>query len=140
MDSVNRTSMCRRHKLGAEHYDQFGDSLSCYMCRLEDAMSRYMPRDPRYRYWTGDDGWLAAVREAAEFAAPARALVVALGVDAAAGDPESPLEVSAAGYRQAGRILGELGLPTVIVQEGGYDLATIGSLVVETLAGVESSA
>jgi acetoin utilization deacetylase AcuC-like enzyme len=89
---------------------------------------------------TGDDGWLAAVQEAAEFAAPAHALVVALGVDAAAGDPESPLEVSAAGYREAGRILGELGLPTVVVQEGGYDLATIGSLVAETLAGVESSA
>jgi acetoin utilization deacetylase AcuC-like enzyme len=89
---------------------------------------------------TGDDGWLTAVREAAEFAAPARALVVALGVDAAAGDAESPLEVSSAGYRQAGRILGELGLPTVVVQEGGYDLATIGSLVAETLAGVESSA
>ncbi len=89
---------------------------------------------------TGDDGWLAAVREAAAFAAPARALVVALGVDAAAGDPESPLEVSAAGYHEAGRILGELGLPTVAVQEGGYDLATIGELVVETLTGVESSA
>jgi acetoin utilization deacetylase AcuC-like enzyme len=89
---------------------------------------------------TGDDGWLAAVREAATFAAPARALVVALGVDAAAGDPESPLEVSAAGYHEGGRILGELGLPTVVVQEGGYDLATIGELVVETLTGVESSA
>ncbi len=85
---------------------------------------------------TGDDGWLAAVREAATFAAPARALVVALGVDAAAGDPESPLEVSAAGYREAGRILGRLGLPTVVVQEGGYDLATIGPLVVETLTGL----
>jgi len=85
---------------------------------------------------TGDDGWLAAVREAAAFAASARALVVALGVDAAAGDPESPLEVSAAGYREAGRILGELGLPTVVIQEGGYDLATIGSLVVETLTGL----
>ena len=85
---------------------------------------------------TGDDGWLAAVREAAGFAAPARALVVALGVDAAAGDPESPLEVTAAGYREAGRILGELGLPTVVVQEGGYDLATIGPLVVETLSGL----
>jgi acetoin utilization deacetylase AcuC-like enzyme len=85
---------------------------------------------------TGDDGWLAAVREATEFAAPARALVVALGVDAAAGDPESPLEVSPAGYREAGRILGELGLPTVVVQEGGYDLATIGPLVVETLTGL----
>jgi acetoin utilization deacetylase AcuC-like enzyme len=85
---------------------------------------------------TADDGWLAAVRDAASFAAPARALVVALGVDAAAGDPESPLEVTAAGYREAGRILGELGLPTVVVQEGGYDLATIGSLVVETLTGL----
>ena len=85
---------------------------------------------------TGDDGWLAAVREAAAFAAPARALVVALGVDAAAGDPESPLQVTADGYREGGRILGELELPTVVVQEGGYDLATIGPLVVETLSGL----
>jgi acetoin utilization deacetylase AcuC-like enzyme len=87
---------------------------------------------------TGDDGWLAAVREAATFAAPARALVVALGVDAAAGDPESPLEVTAAGYSEAGRILCDLGLPTVVVQEGGYDLATIGPLVVETLSGLST--
>jgi acetoin utilization deacetylase AcuC-like enzyme len=85
---------------------------------------------------TGDDEWLAAVGQAAEFAANARALVVALGVDAAAGDPESPLEVTADGYREAGRILGELGLPTVVVQEGGYDLETIGPLVVETLTGL----
>jgi acetoin utilization deacetylase AcuC-like enzyme len=85
---------------------------------------------------TGDDGWLEAVRTAAGFATDARALVVALGVDAAAGDPESPLEVSASGYREAGRILGELGLPTVVVQEGGYDLDTIGALVVETLTGL----
>jgi acetoin utilization deacetylase AcuC-like enzyme len=85
---------------------------------------------------TGDDGWLAAVREAATFAAPVRALVVALGVDAAAADPESPLGVTAAGYREAGRIFGELELPTVVVQEGGYDLSAIGTLVVETLTGL----
>jgi acetoin utilization deacetylase AcuC-like enzyme len=85
---------------------------------------------------TGDDEWLAAVKQAAEFAANAEALVVALGVDAAAGDPESPLEVTAEGYRDAGRILGGLGLPTVVVQEGGYDLETIGPLVVETLTGL----
>jgi acetoin utilization deacetylase AcuC-like enzyme len=85
---------------------------------------------------TRDVAWLAAVQRAAEFAAGARALVVALGVDAAAGDPESPLEVTAGGYREAGRILGRLGLPTVVVQEGGYDLATIGPLVVETLRGL----
>jgi acetoin utilization deacetylase AcuC-like enzyme len=85
---------------------------------------------------TGDEEWLAAVRRAAAFAGSARALVVALGVDAAAGDPESPLEVTAAGYREAGSILGQLRLPTVVVQEGGYDLETIGELVVETLSGL----
>ena len=34
------------------------------------------------------------------------ALVVSLGVDAAADDPESPLQVTADGYREAGRLLG----------------------------------
>lgn len=85
---------------------------------------------------TSDLGWLAAVTRAAEFAAGARALVIALGLDAATGDPESPLEVTAAGYRQAGRILAELDLPIVVVQEGGYDLETIGPLAVETLRGL----
>src|SRR5436190_3288692 len=88
---------------------------------------------------TRDVAWLAAVQRAAEFAAGARPLVVALGVDAAAGDPESPLEVTAGGYREAGRILRGLGLPTVVVQEGGYDLATIGPLVVETLRGLSGA-
>jgi acetoin utilization deacetylase AcuC-like enzyme len=88
---------------------------------------------------TGDDAWLAAVTELAGWARRrgAGALVVALGVDAAAGDPESPLQVSANGYRAAGRALGDLGLPTVVVQEGGYDLATIGRLVREALEGLE---
>jgi acetoin utilization deacetylase AcuC-like enzyme len=86
---------------------------------------------------SGDAEWLEAVRAAAAFASGAQALVLALGVDAAAADPESPLEVTAAGYREAGRILGDLGLPTVVVQEGGYDPATIGALVVETLHGLE---
>ena len=44
--------------------------------------------------------------------------------------------MTAEGYREAGRILRELGLPTVVVQEGGYDLATIGELVVATLKGL----
>jgi acetoin utilization deacetylase AcuC-like enzyme len=86
---------------------------------------------------TGDDGWLAAIEDLAHWARPARALVVALGVDAAAGDPESPLTVTADGFRAAGRILGSLRLPTVIVQEGGYDLETIGGLVREFLTGIE---
>jgi acetoin utilization deacetylase AcuC-like enzyme len=87
----------------------------------------------------GDEAWLAAVAEAGSHAREARGLVVSLGVDAAAGDPESPLRVSETGYREAGRILGALDLPTVLVQEGGYDLATIGPLVHQTLLGFESA-
>jgi len=88
---------------------------------------------------TGDEGWVAAVGELADWAREreARALVVALGVDAAGGDPESPLAVTPAGFRAAGRALGALGLPTVVVQEGGYDLDTIGELVIEALTGIE---
>ncbi len=87
---------------------------------------------------TGDDGWLAAVREATEWLG-AEALVVSLGVDAGESDPESPLRVTASGFREAGRVVGALGLPTVLVQEGGYDLEALGPLVLEFLSGVESA-
>ena len=87
---------------------------------------------------TGDEGWLAAVREAVEWL-EAEALVVSLGVDAGESDPESPLRVTASGFREAGRVVGALGLPTVLVQEGGYDLETLGPLVLEFLGGVESA-
>jgi acetoin utilization deacetylase AcuC-like enzyme len=84
---------------------------------------------------TGDGPWLDAVRELSDFAAGADALVVSLGVDAAADDPESPLQVTADGYAAAGRLLGSLGLPAVVVQEGGYHLDTIGGLVAAYLDG-----
>jgi acetoin utilization deacetylase AcuC-like enzyme len=88
---------------------------------------------------SGDDHWLEAVGELAAWASErgAQALVVALGVDAAGADPESPLAVTPAGFRAAGRALGGLGLPTVVVQEGGYDLDAIGQLVCEALEGIE---
>jgi acetoin utilization deacetylase AcuC-like enzyme len=65
---------------------------------------------------------------------------VALGLDAAEGDPNSPLRVTPDGFREAGRRLGELGLPTVLVQEGGYDLDAIGGLVLAVLEGFEEGA
>jgi acetoin utilization deacetylase AcuC-like enzyme len=88
---------------------------------------------------SGDEVWLAAVGDLADWAAGAGALVVALGVDAAGSDPESPLQVSNTAFREAGGILGGLGLPTVVVQEGGYDLEQIGPLVLETLLGLEAA-
>ena len=87
---------------------------------------------------TGDGPWVEAVRELGEYAAGADAVVVSLGVDAAADDPESPLQVTAEGYAAAGGILGSLGVPTVVVQEGGYHLDTIGGLVAAFLDGLEA--
>jgi acetoin utilization deacetylase AcuC-like enzyme len=86
-----------------------------------------------------DSPWLEAVSDVAGWAAAGGAggLVVALGVDAAREDPESPLAVTASGFRAAGRLLGGLGLPTVVVQEGGYNLDTLGELVLEALTGIE---
>ncbi|MDX6337506.1 MAG: hypothetical protein QOG05_4846 [Streptosporangiaceae bacterium] len=88
---------------------------------------------------TGDDGWLAALGvlcgEAAAFAP--EAVVVSLGLDAAAADPESPLRVTEAGYRAAGQRIAALG-PAVLVQEGGYDLGSLGAYAVATLKGAAS--
>jgi acetoin utilization deacetylase AcuC-like enzyme len=86
---------------------------------------------------TGDGRWLEAVADLAQWVAGAgaSALVVSLGVDAAAEDPESPLQVTADGYRGAGRALGGLGLPSVVVQEGGYHLPGLGGLVAAYLEG-----
>ena len=90
---------------------------------------------------SGDEVWLGGVDRLVEAARAhaSEALVVALGVDAAADDPNSPLAVTPAGYREAGHRLGSLGLPTVLVQEGGYVLETIGPLVRAALEGFESA-
>ena len=59
----------------------------------------------------GDDEWLAALdllcAEASTVAADA--VVVSLGLDAAAADPESPLRVTEAGYFAAGLRIAALG-------------------------------
>ena len=90
---------------------------------------------------TGDNGWLAGVTalcDEARALAP-DAVVVSLGLDAAATDPESPLRVTEAGYRAAGRLVGALG-PAVLIQEGGYDLRSLGGLAVAALAGAAEGA
>ena len=85
---------------------------------------------------TGDGPWLDAVQELTSWVTEAgAALVVSLGVDAAAEDSASPLLVTADGFRFAGRILEGTGLPAVVVQEGGYHLPTLGSLVAAYLDG-----
>jgi acetoin utilization deacetylase AcuC-like enzyme len=86
---------------------------------------------------TADGAWLEAIGDLADWvvAAGCSALVVSLGVDAAVDDPESPLLITADGYRRAGSMLGAAGLPAVVVQEGGYHLPTLGDLVAAYLDG-----
>jgi len=90
---------------------------------------------------TGDMRWLDAVmrivQQVMDFGATA--MVLSLGVDAAAEDPESPLEITRSGYFRAGELLGALQLPIVALQEGGYHLPTLGSLVRATLEGLAAN-
>jgi acetoin utilization deacetylase AcuC-like enzyme len=90
---------------------------------------------------TGDDDWLAAVAQLCDDVRRrgADAIVMSLGVDAAAADPESPLEVTADAYHAAGTLIGGLG-PVTVIQEGGYDLPSLGEYVLATLNGVQASA
>jgi acetoin utilization deacetylase AcuC-like enzyme len=87
---------------------------------------------------TGDAGWLAGLEAiCADVAAfGAEAVVLSLGVDAAADDPESPLQVTLDGYARAGALVRDLGVPVVAVHEGGYHLPTLGELTVAALRGL----
>ncbi len=55
-----------------------------------------------------------------------RFLVVALGLDTAKGDPTGTWALRAGDFEANGRLVGELGLPTLVTQEGGYDNRVIG--------------
>ena len=50
----------------------------------------------------------------------AEALVVALGLDAHESDPFQGLSITTAGFGRIASAIAGLGLPTVLVQEGGY--------------------
>jgi acetoin utilization deacetylase AcuC-like enzyme len=71
---------------------------------------------------SGDDVWLAQIETALERigAYGPGALVIALGLDAHEADPLKGGRVSQAGFARIAEQIASLGLPTVIVQEGGY--------------------
>jgi acetoin utilization deacetylase AcuC-like enzyme len=54
-------------------------------------------------------------------------LVLALGLDPAKGDPTGTWTLSARDFLANGRMVAELDLPTVVVQEGGYRTRSLGS-------------
>jgi acetoin utilization deacetylase AcuC-like enzyme len=88
---------------------------------------------------SGDTEWLDAVNRVVDTVGEfePEMMVVSLGVDAAVSDENSPTLVTEHGYSSAGALVAGLNRPTVFVQEGGYDLRTIGGLVSATLTGFE---
>jgi acetoin utilization deacetylase AcuC-like enzyme len=112
------------HTVG--HSDEVDDSCT----------NRNVPLDPG----TGDDGWLAACVSLLADVVSFRpdAVVVSLGVDAAADDPNSPLLVTDAGFGAVGQRLADLNRPTVLVQEGGYVLQSLAGHTLALLERFES--
>jgi acetoin utilization deacetylase AcuC-like enzyme len=67
------------------------------------------------------------------------ALVVALGLDAFQDDPFGGLSVTTDGFARIGAAIGEAGLPSVIVQEGGYLCEALGDNLTAFLTGFAGS-
>lgn len=63
-------------------------------------------------------------------------LVVALGLDTAKGDPTGSWQLQAGDFEANGRMIGELGLPTLVVQEGGYRTRALGTSAMRFFKGL----
>jgi acetoin utilization deacetylase AcuC-like enzyme len=86
---------------------------------------------------TDDDEYLAALAGACEAIsafAPGM-LIVSLGVDTFHDDPISDLAITSDGFRRQGELVSQLALPTVVLQEGGYDVDALGDNVRQFLLG-----
>ena len=91
---------------------------------------------------SGDEVFLAALdvglAKVRHFGA--EAMVVALGLDAFAGDPFAGLAVTEGGFRRIAAKLATLRLPSVLVQEGGYLCPELGQNLVAFLEGFSAAA
>jgi acetoin utilization deacetylase AcuC-like enzyme/GNAT superfamily N-acetyltransferase len=62
--------------------------------------------------------------------------VVSLGFDTARGDPTGTWSNRGKDFEQLGRMIGEQGYPTLVVQEGGYRVRTLGANARNFFAGL----
>ncbi len=76
----------------------------------------------------GGERYLPVLKEALRRIARFRPryLVVALGLDTAKEDPTGSWTLEVADFEAMGRLVGALELPTLVVQEGGYDTRVLG--------------
>ena len=65
-----------------------------------------------------------ALRRVARF--QPRFLIIGLGLDTAKEDPTGTWSLESEDFQTMGKMIGSLLLPTIIVQEGGYDTRVLG--------------
>lgn len=86
---------------------------------------------------TQNDGFVAAIDQGLtaikKFGADV--LIISLGFDAHAGDPTANLAVTGDGFRTIGAHIGGFGLPTLLVQEGGYIVEKLADNLTAFLGG-----
>ena len=62
-----------------------------------------------------------------------RFLVLSAGFDTYVNDPIGGLHLTKGAYCRIGRLIQEMNLPTLIIQEGGYNINDLGGLVSDLL-------
>jgi acetoin utilization deacetylase AcuC-like enzyme/GNAT superfamily N-acetyltransferase len=87
----------------------------------------------------GDDAYLEVLAEALavvkEFAPTV--LVLSVGLDIAKGDPTGAWSITPDGFERIGAAVAASGLPTLAVQEGGYDTRVLGRNARAFVAGLQ---
>ncbi len=66
-------------------------------------------------------------------------LVISLGLDAVGGDTIGKFDLTMTGWAEVARRVGQLGVPCVVVQEGGYRIEHIGQAAVQFLSALATS-
>lgn len=91
---------------------------------------------------TDDDHYVAALEVALQKIGTfgADVVIVSLGLDTFITDPIADLAVTTDGFRRSGEIVSQLGVPTVVLQEGGYDVDKLGINVQAWLHGLMRTA
>ena len=86
---------------------------------------------------SGDEAFLAALQPGIDRARVfgADILILALGLDPFEGDPFAGLSITTVGFSKIASACASLGLPTVIVQEGGYLCPELGDNLTSFLTG-----
>ena len=90
---------------------------------------------------TNDENYLKVLNEAVDkvIVYQPDVLIVALGLDASIADPLAFLSITTDGFFQIGKTIGSAGIPTLLIQEGGYISPVLGDNLAATLGGFEET-